>query len=78
MISSGNLCQIPKKCPFRVSQKPGSQALTGEARVNAHAIFIAEPEVAEEMTQCMPAGHAHLVMDTAGRVGEWDEWRDVK
>ena len=46
--------------------------------MNAHAIFIAEPEVAEEMTQCMPAGHAHLVMDTAGRVGEWDEWRDVK
>ena len=52
-----------------------SEALTGEARVNAHAIFIAEPEVAEEMTQCMPAGHAHLVMDTAGP-GEWDEeWR---
>lgn len=43
------------------------EALTGEQRVNAHAIFIAEPDVAEEMKTCMPAGHAHLVMDTTGR-----------
>jgi len=43
-----------------------AMALTGEQRVNAHAIFIAEPDVAEEMKTCMPAGHAHLVMDTTG------------
>lgn len=51
---------------YGISPQDLAMALTGEARVNAHAIFIAEPEVAEEMTQCMPAGHAHLVMDTAG------------
>ena len=48
------------------------EALTGEQRVNAHAIFIAEPDVAEEMKTCMPAGHAHLVMDTTGpQQGFW-------
>ena len=39
-------------------------ALTGDQRINAHVIFIAEPEIAEEMRVAMPAGHAHLVLDT--------------
>ncbi|CAK9066831.1 unnamed protein product [Durusdinium trenchii] len=51
---------------YGISAEDLAMALTGEVKVNAHAIFIAEPDAAEEMRRCMPQGHAHLVMETSG------------
>ena len=41
-------------------------ALTSDPVVNAYAVFIAEPEVAKEMTERMPSGRAHLVLENDG------------
>ena len=41
-------------------------ALTSDSAVNAFAFFIAEEETAETMRANMPAGRAHVVMETEG------------
>eukprot|EP00913_Durusdinium_trenchii_P006748 g6344.t1 len=56
---------------YGISAEDLAMALTGEVKVNAHAIFIAEPDAAEEMRRCMPQGHAHLVMETSGVAAWW-------
>ena len=51
---------------YGISPQDLATALTSDRRINAHAIFIAEPDVAQEMKLSMPVGHAHLVLDTEG------------
>ena len=41
-----------------------AQVLTSDKDVNAYAIFIAEPYSAEEIMRNMPAGRAHVVLET--------------
>ena len=51
---------------YGISPQDLATALTSDRRINAHAIFIAEPDAAQEMKLSMPVGHAHLVLDTEG------------
>jgi von Willebrand factor A domain-containing protein 8 len=51
---------------YGVSPEALALALTSDPNVNAYAVFIAEPEVAREMTERMPSGRAHLVMENDG------------
>ena len=51
---------------YGVSAENLALALTSDPVVNAYAVFIAEPEVAKEMTERMPSGRAHLVLENDG------------
>eukprot|EP00750_Incisomonas_marina_P002131 INCI12099.1.p1 GENE.INCI12099.1~~INCI12099.1.p1 ORF type:complete len:1134 (+),score=176.80 INCI12099.1:76-3402(+) len=51
---------------YGVTSSSLASALLADSDVNAYAIFIAEPEVAEEMAERMPAGRAHLVLENDG------------
>ena len=48
---------------YGVSAENLALALTSDPSVNAYAIFIAEPGVATEMADRMPAGRSHVVME---------------
>ena len=49
---------------YGVSPRRLAHALGSNAAVEAHAIFIAEEETAEEIAEAMPPGRAHVVLDT--------------
>lgn len=51
---------------YGVTSSSLAAALLADSEVNAYAIFIAEPEVASEMAERLPAGHAHLVLENDG------------
>ena len=51
---------------YGVSAENLALALTSDPSVNAYAFFIAEPDVAKEMTERMPSGRAHCVMENDG------------
>lgn len=51
---------------YGVSAENLALALTCDPIVNAYAFFIAEPEVARQMTEKMPSGRAHLVLENDG------------
>ena len=59
LLSDANLSQ------YGVSAQNMAAALLGDQRVNSYAIFIAGEEEAEAIRRAMPAGHAHVCLDTA-------------
>ena len=52
---------------YGVTPENLAAALLADKRVNAYAIFIAEPDVAAEMQSLMPSGRAFSVMENEGR-----------
>lgn len=50
---------------YGVEPRMLAQVLTSEKDVNAYAFFIAEPSSAAEIMENMPAGRAHVVLDTS-------------
>ena len=51
---------------YGVSAENLALALTSDPEVNAFCFFIAEPDVAREMADRMPAGRAHVVLENDG------------